>query len=103
MYSFDLCRCSSHFGPGFVGATGAQGAQAVARARQHLRKQHARAEVAFVTIAEKRIALIIIFFKFTPLTIRKERLEAFFACVKIGFVFLYADKIESQTGASLAR
>ena len=73
----------------------------MARCRQHLNKQHARAEVACVARAEKRRALIIIFFKFTPLTIRKERFESFLAGVKINVVFFDADKIESQTGARL--
>ena len=71
------------------------------RCRHSLKKQHARAEVACVARAEKRRALIIIFFKFTPLTIRKERLQPFLARVKIRFVFFDSDKRQTKTGARL--
>lgn len=74
----------------------------MARARQHLKRQQARAEVALENRAEKKRRLIIIFFIQDPLTIRKERFEPFLAGVKICFVFFDADKRQPHTGARLA-
>lgn len=74
----------------------------MARARQHLKRQQARAEVALENRAEKKRRLIIIFFIQDPLTIRKERFEPFLAGVKVSFVFFDSDKRQSHTGARLA-